>query len=82
MASFQAEGDEKLEIGMQVQVETNQGVSIADVAAIGKEVALDLNHPLAGDTLHFSVEVIDVRYATKEELDHGHAHGPGGHHHH
>lgn len=82
LESFQAEGDEKLEVGMQVQVETNQGVSIADVAAIeGEEVTLDLNHPLAGETLHFNVEVVDVREATKEELDHGHAHGPGGHHH-
>jgi FKBP-type peptidyl-prolyl cis-trans isomerase SlyD len=82
LASFQPDGDEKLEVGMQVRVETNQGVSLADVAAIeGEEVTLDLNHPLAGETLHFNVEVIDVRDATKEELDHGHAHGPGGHHH-
>jgi FKBP-type peptidyl-prolyl cis-trans isomerase SlyD len=67
---------------MQVKVETNQGVSIADVAKIeGEDVTLDLNHPLAGETLHFNVEVVDVREATKEELDHGHAHGPGGHHH-
>lgn len=82
LSSFQAEGDEKLEVGMQVRVETNQGVSIADVAKIeGEDVTLDLNHPLAGETLHFDVEVVDVRNATKEELDHGHAHGPGGHHH-
>ena len=35
-------------------------------------------HTLAGETLQFSVEVVDVREATAEELDHGHAHGPGG----
>lgn len=83
LSSFQADGDEKLVEGMQVRVETNQGVSLADVAKIdGEEVTLDLNHPLAGETLYFSVEVVDVRDATREELDHGHAHGPGGHHHH
>lgn len=83
LSSFQADGDEKLEEGMQVRVETNEGVTIADVAKIeGEDVTLDMNHPLAGETLHFDVEVVDVREATKVELDHGHAHGPGGHHHH
>ncbi|MCF8465059.1 MAG: peptidylprolyl isomerase [Flavobacteriales bacterium] len=83
LSSFQADGDEKLVEGMQVRVETNEGVSIADVAKIdGEEVTLDLNHPLAGETLHFDVEIIDIREATKQELEHGHAHGPGGHHHH
>jgi FKBP-type peptidyl-prolyl cis-trans isomerase SlyD len=83
LSSFQADGDEKLVEGMQVRVETNEGVSIADVAKIdGEEVTLDLNHPLAGETLFFDVEIIDVREATKQELEHGHAHGPGGHHHH
>jgi FKBP-type peptidyl-prolyl cis-trans isomerase SlyD len=42
---------------------------------------LDANHPLAGKTLHFAVEITDVRQATSEELEHGHVHGPGGHHH-
>ena len=40
------------------------------------------NHPLAGQTLRFTVQVVDVRPASQEELEHGHAHGPGGHHHH
>ncbi len=83
LAGFQADGDEKLVEGMQVRVETNEGISIADVSKIeGDEVTLDLNHPLAGETLHFNVEIVDIREATKEELEHGHAHGPGGHHHH
>jgi FKBP-type peptidyl-prolyl cis-trans isomerase SlyD len=83
LSGFQADDDEKLEVGMQVRVETNNGVSIADVAKIeGDEVTLDLNHPLAGETLHFDVEIIDIREATKQEIEHGHAHGPGGHHHH
>jgi FKBP-type peptidyl-prolyl cis-trans isomerase SlyD len=44
-------------------------------------VTVDANHPLAGRTLHFSVEVAEVRKATHEEISHGHVHGPGGHHH-
>lgn len=44
-------------------------------------VTVDFNHKLAGETLQFSVEVVDVRAATEEELAHGHAHGPGGHNH-
>jgi FKBP-type peptidyl-prolyl cis-trans isomerase SlyD len=76
------QGDEELSIGMQVQIETNQGVNIAVVTEIsGENVTLDLNHPLAGETLHFDVEVMSLRDASKEELDHGHVHGPGGHHH-
>jgi FKBP-type peptidyl-prolyl cis-trans isomerase SlyD len=83
LSGFQADGEEKLAEGMQVRVETNEGVSIADVVKIdGDDVTLDLNHPLADETLHFDVEVVDIREATKDELEHGHAHGPGGHHHH
>jgi len=83
LSGFQADGDESLEVGMQVRVETNEGISLAEVTAIdGDEVTLDLNHPLAGETLYFDVEIVDVRDATRQELDHGHAHGPGGHHHH
>jgi FKBP-type peptidyl-prolyl cis-trans isomerase SlyD len=52
------------------------------IATEGDKVTLDGNHPLAGKELNFEVEVTDVRAATKEELEHGHAHGPDGHHHH
>jgi FKBP-type peptidyl-prolyl cis-trans isomerase SlyD len=46
-----------------------------------QSVVLDANHPLAGEDLHFDVELISVRAATAEELAHGHAHGVGGHQH-
>ena len=51
------------------------------VSVDGDTVTVDFNHKLAGETLEFSVEVVDVRPATEEEIAHGHAHGPGGHHH-
>lgn len=47
----------------------------------GDDVLVSGNHPLAGEALHFEVEIADVRLATREELDHGHVHGAGGHHH-
>ena len=75
-------GEEELQVGMQVEVELDQGKSIAVVSKIeGENVSLDLNHPLAGQTLHFDVEIMEVREATAEELSHGHVHGVGGHHH-
>ncbi|PTL80921.1 peptidylprolyl isomerase [Vitiosangium sp. GDMCC 1.1324] len=46
----------------------------------GDTVVVDFNHPLAGKTLHFEVTVREVRKATEEELEHGHAHGPGHEH--
>lgn len=52
------------------------------VLEIGAEtIKMDFNHPLAGIDLHFKGEVLEVREATKEELEHGHVHGPGGHEH-
>lgn len=44
-------------------------------------ITIDGNHELAGQDLHFSVEVHGIRLATEEELEHGHAHAPGHHHH-
>lgn len=78
--SFQ--GNEELEVGMQVEVQHEHGMHLMTIAAIGDEtITLDANHPLAGETLNFDVTVVDVRAATAEELQHGHAHGGGGHHH-
>lgn len=71
-----------LEVGVQLQAQTPEGVQIFTVTAIGDDsVTLDGNHPLAGKELHFQVTVKSVREATEEELAHGHVHGPGGHHH-
>lgn len=44
-------------------------------------VKMDFNHPLAGKDLHFTGDVLEVRDATKDEIAHGHAHGPNDHHH-
>ena len=75
-------GNEELKVGMQVEVEMDKGKSIAAVTKIEDDnVTLDLNHPLAGMTLHFNVEIMEVRKASEEELSHGHVHGPGGHQH-
>jgi FKBP-type peptidyl-prolyl cis-trans isomerase SlyD len=71
-----------VEPGMSFVVEDEDGEEMAMwVVEVGDdEVLIDSNHPLAGETLHFSVEVIEVRAATEDELAHGHAHD--GHHHH
>jgi FKBP-type peptidyl-prolyl cis-trans isomerase SlyD len=68
--------------GMQFQARTDDGMRVFTVTAIaGDMVTLDGNHPLADRTLHFDVQVVNVRDATGEELEHGHVHGAGGHHH-
>src|SRR5476651_206477 len=78
------EGQDMPEIGAVLPLQDNQGnhfqgqvVSIAEDA-----VLVDLNHPMAGQDLHFKGNILNVRPATPEELSHGHAHGPDGHHHH
>ena len=76
------QGDEEMQIGMRVQLETEQGPAIATISEIeGENVTLDLNHPLADMELHFAVDVMELRDATEDEISHGHVHGPGGHHH-
>lgn len=77
---FQGEGS--IVVGMQIQAEANGKMEVGTVEKIeNEEVTLNFNHPLAGETLHFDVEVMAVRDATEEELSHGHVHGEGGHHH-
>jgi FKBP-type peptidyl-prolyl cis-trans isomerase SlyD len=76
-------GARKPEVGMMVQLGTPNGdTMMATIVGIANNQAyLDGNHPLAGQTLHFDVEIVDIRDASSEEISHGHPHGPGGHHH-
>ena len=78
------QGTDIPEIGSTLPLQDNNGnrfqgqvVSVAEDAVI-----VDLNHPMAGHDLHFKGNILNVRPATPEELSHGHAHGPDGHHHH
>ena len=76
------ENAEMLEVGMMMGAQTPQGMMPFTISEInGDEVTIDFNHQMAGKTLRFSVEVVEIRDATSEELAHGHVHGPGGHHH-
>lgn len=71
-------GDITPEVGMMLMSD----IGPFTVTAVDEKlVEVDFNHKLAGESLEFSVEVVEVRAATEEELAHGHAHGPGGHHH-
>jgi FKBP-type peptidyl-prolyl cis-trans isomerase SlyD len=71
-------GGQEVKVGMQFQ--TNQG-GVVTVTHVGlSEITVDANHPLAGVELNFAVEIMDIRFATENEIAHGHVHGPGGHH--
>lgn len=72
----------KLIPGQAVRLNTDNGPMTVTVIKVGKfSVDVDTNHPLAGQEVSFEVEVMDVRAASAEEVQHGHAHGVGGHHH-
>jgi FKBP-type peptidyl-prolyl cis-trans isomerase SlyD len=69
-----------IEPGMRFQAEGPAGAMVVTVVqADADEVTIDGNHPLAGETLNFAIEVVTVRPCTEEELAHGHIHGAGGH---
>jgi FKBP-type peptidyl-prolyl cis-trans isomerase SlyD len=73
---------DQLKPGDMSHLRTQEGHRTVTVIKVGSSVVdVDLNHPMAGKTLHFDIEVVDVRDATEEELQHGHVHGEGGHHH-
>jgi FKBP-type peptidyl-prolyl cis-trans isomerase SlyD len=75
---------ERVKEGEELAMNDEEGNQLMGyVEEIGDDyVIMDFNHPLADHTLHFIGEVLSIRDASSEELDHGHVHGPGGHHHH
>ena len=76
------QGATKLKPGMMAAVKTDRGVRSVVVSKVGKFNAdVDFNHPLAGRTLYYEIEVVGIRDESAEEIAHGHVHGPGGHHH-
>ena len=78
----QFEGVDDIKVGMEVQTQGKNGMQLFVVSKVfGDTVILDGNHPLSGETLNFDVEVIEIREPSAEETEHGHVHGPGGHHH-
>ena len=75
-------GAEKWKPGMTAVVNTDAGQRQVTILKVGRfMVTVDINPPLAGKVLTFELEVVDVRDATEEEIEHGHAHGVGGHQH-
>ena len=77
------DSNQELEVGQQFHAQTPDGqmitVTIKEIA--DDTITVDGNHPLAGVHLNFDVEIMDVREASSEEVEHGHVHGPGGHQH-
>lgn len=80
VAKAQLPADLEIEEGQYLQGEDGQVVTVVGID--DDHVFLDANHPLAGENLNFNVTIVDVRDAADDEIAHGHAHGPHGHHHH
>jgi FKBP-type peptidyl-prolyl cis-trans isomerase SlyD len=83
---FEVDGsvpENMLEEGNYIPMADSEGNQLQGrVVEVGDDtVKMDFNHPLAGKELYFKGKVENVRDATQEELDHGHVHGEGGHHH-
>lgn len=71
-----------LEVGMRFQAEVGGMPTPVEITGIeGDVVTVDFNHPMAGKTLTFDIEIMSIRPAQDEEISHGHVHGHGGHHH-
>lgn len=78
-SGFRAENDEKLILGMEVQLESENGPVLGFVSEIKEdEVIIDLNHPLAGYDLIFDIKVLEVRKAKPDELKRGDAYSGKG----
>jgi len=77
------QGVDEVKVGMQLQSQDKDGnaflVSVTKIE--DDKITVDGNHPLAGQTLHFSVSIESIRKAEAEELSHGHVHADGHHHH-
>ncbi len=72
----------EIEVGMQFHTQSDEGMQVVTVVGVdGESITIDGNHPLAGKTLHFDVQIVGVREASAEEISHGHVHGAGGHQH-
>ena len=83
---FEVDGkidEEMVAVGKMLTMQDQNGNPLEGriLAIKDKNVIMDFNHPLAGENLYFSGEIVDVRDSSKEEQDHGHVHGDGGHHH-
>ena len=73
---------DNITLGQKFVIESPQGPKSIKIVEIKDDsVVVDANHELAGQTLHFSGSIVDIREGTPHELNHGHAHGPGGHQH-
>ncbi|GGW48938.1 peptidyl-prolyl cis-trans isomerase [Alishewanella tabrizica] len=75
-------GAKKWKPGMVAWLRTAQGEQQVTIVKVGMfKAEVDTNHPLAGKTVTFDIEVMQIREASADEIAHGHAHGEGGHHH-
>lgn len=76
------QGVDDISVGMEFTADGPQGPVVVEVKALDdKTVTVDANHPLASVPLAFSGEIKEIRDASAEEIEHGHVHGAGGHHH-
>lgn len=82
-AAFEGAPEGTLQIGRTVPMQDQEGNPLMGVIQeiTDAGVKMDFNHPLSGQNLHFTGKIVEVREATKAEMDHGHVHGPGGHQH-
>lgn len=86
ISTFMVDGkvnEKMLTIGQVVPMQDQNGNPLNGTVmeVTSESVKMDFNHMLAGKELNFTGEILEVREATKEELEHGHIHGPGGHQH-
>ena len=75
-------GNDLPQVGEILPLQDNNGNHFqGQVVSVAEDsIIVDLNHPMAGQPLHFKGVILNVRPATPEELSHGHAHGADGHH--